>query len=77
EIKPGGERWFVERIAGARGDSEQLKAGKHILTLSFDSQKAGLTPLISKVWISNDPSYLAPGYNCQERFNDLRRQAAK
>jgi len=73
EIKPGEERWFTYRMCG-RTDAAELKAGKHKLTLTLNPKQAGQTPLISRVWISNDAAFVAPGYNCQERFNDLKRQ---
>jgi len=81
EIRPGEERWLVERVVAAKDrwgrnprDKATLKAGKHMLTVIFPGEKAGQTPWISKFLLTNDASFRAPGYSPQFRFNTLRRQ---
>ncbi|OGF57707.1 MAG: hypothetical protein A2497_05080 [Candidatus Firestonebacteria bacterium RifOxyC12_full_39_7] len=82
EVKLEDARWFVERLSiapniwgnGVWKSYLNFNTGKHTLTIEFDEKKAGLTPLISKIWYSNDASFIPPGYNVQARFNKLKRQ---
>ena len=80
--KPGKERWFVHRIVAGKGrwqrnpaDFATLAAGKHTLTVVFQGAKAGKSPWVSKVWATNDASFVPRGYSPQVRLNRLRRQS--
>ena len=80
-IKPGTERWFVQRVVAGKGryarnptDRVHLDAGKHVLEVVFDGTNAGRTPWVSTFWVTNDASFVPKGYSPQFRFNRLRRQ---
>jgi hypothetical protein len=80
-IAPGKERWLVERVVAGKGryqnkpsDFVTLAAGRHALAVVFAGANAGKTPWLSKLWLSNDASFVPPGYSPQFRFNNLRRQ---
>jgi len=74
DLKGSVARWFVHRIRASKRyravDLTNLNAGRHTLTFTLDAQ----SPLLSKVWVTNDPSYVPPGYNTQSRMNRDRRQ---
>jgi len=79
--KPGRERWFVHRVLAGKGryrrnptDVAKLAAGAHTLAVAFDAKYAGKSPWISKLWVTNDASFVPEGYSPQVRFNRRRRQ---
>jgi len=79
--RPGQERWFVHRIVAGKGryrnnpkDCATLKAGDHTLTVVFEGAQAGKSPWVSKVWVTNDASFVPEHYSPQVRLNRLRRQ---
>jgi len=64
--KPG--RWFVERLT----DKRPLKAGKHTLKLLFDQKndlRTNMGERIQGIWVTNDASFVPPGYICQVMFS--------
>ncbi|MHC4715473.1 MAG: fibronectin type III domain-containing protein [Planctomycetota bacterium] len=67
-------RWFVHRMSASkryrRVDLRTLTRGKHALTFTLSQR----LPWISKVWVTNDPSYVPPGFSAQARLNRDRRQ---
>jgi hypothetical protein len=61
-------RWFVERLASEKA----VKAGKHAITLSFkdgDVLHTRMGQRIAKLWVSNDASFVPPGYTAQVMFS--------
>ena len=62
-------RWFVEHLA----ESRSLKAGKHSVKLLFQ-EKDGIRTLmgqrIAGIWVTNDASFVPPGYTCQVMFEE-------
>jgi len=64
----GPGRWFVDHLIGKR----ELKAGKHTLTLHFGQKGEVLTNMgqrIARVWVTNDTSFVPPGYICQVMYS--------
>ncbi|KPJ55255.1 MAG: hypothetical protein AMS16_04325 [Planctomycetes bacterium DG_58] len=62
--KPG--RWFIDRL-----DQGKLAAGKHVLKLVFakkDDIRTGMGQRIARVWVTNDASFVPPGYTAQVMF---------
>ena len=68
-------RWFVDRIgphARYKPPIEKavLTAGLHTLTATLGEKG----PWLSKLWVTNDPTFVPPGFSAQARFNRDRRQ---
>jgi len=64
----GKAKVFTDRLRAQPGAFE-LKAGKHTLTLMLDPTiEKGNVHAIGKVWITNDPSWRAPGFNPRADF---------
>ena len=59
--KAGKVRWFVDRITTNNRKSPQaieMRQGQHLLTISLQE----VSPWISKLWVTNDPSLVPPGF---------------
>jgi hypothetical protein len=71
-VKPGEETWFTDKMAtgwwaGPR-DSVTLQPGPHTLSVAFEPAHAPNGPRLSAVYLSNDPSYRAPGFDPRVDF---------
>jgi len=71
-VKPGEETWFTDKMmsgwwAGPK-DALTLSAGPHTLSVAFEGTHAPNGPRLSAVYLSNDPSYRAPGFDPRVDF---------
>lgn len=68
----GNKRWFVERLASRK----QFKAGKHSVKLIFRNSGKLRTQMgrrVAGLWVSNDASFVPPGYTPQVMFSKPAR----
>lgn len=76
-MSPNSTRWFVDRMALTRKYRKvpmaKLSKGTHTIAFELTSRK----PWISKLWVTNDPSFASPHFSAQLRFGRLRRQPAE
>jgi len=65
----GKAKVFTDRLSANRKDLFELPAGKRTLTLMLDPTiEGGNVHAIGKVWITNDPSFRAPGFDPRADF---------
>ena len=71
-VKPGEETWFTDKMMsgwwGGPRDALTLRAGAHTLSVAFEPTHAPTGPRLSAVYLSNDPSYRAPGFDPRVDF---------
>ena len=66
------DRWFCERIFTGR----EFKGGKHKLTLQFGKDGAYNTTMgqrVATIWVTNDASFVPPGYTAQVMFKSAAK----
>jgi hypothetical protein len=64
----GPGRWFVERLAS----EEKLAAGRHAVTLVLrnkDGVRMSMGRRLAAMWVTNDASFVPPGYTAQVMFD--------
>jgi len=71
-VTPDEATWFTDKIASGWWagpfDSVTLTRGEHTLSVAFEPTHAPNGPRLSAVFLSNDPSYRAPGFDPRVDF---------
>ncbi|NUQ61123.1 MAG: fibronectin type III domain-containing protein [Pirellulales bacterium] len=71
-VTPGEETWFTDKMASGWWagpiDALTLKAGRHSLSVAFEPTHAPRGPRLAAVYLSNAPSYRAPGFDPRVDF---------